>query len=52
VDAVGVGLAAVDFLNPLFAAFIHLASEMVFIVNSARLLPAGAKDDDGGVDLR
>jgi P-type E1-E2 ATPase len=49
VDAVGVGLAAFGFLNPLFAAFIHVASEMAFILNSARLLPAGAKDDDGGV---
>ena len=49
VDAVGVGLAAFGFLNPLFAAFIHVASEMAFILNSARLLPAGAKDDDEGV---
>jgi len=26
-------------LNPLLAAFIHVASEMAFILNSARLLP-------------
>ena len=39
VDAVGVGLAAVGLLNPLLAAFIHVASELTFIVNSARLLP-------------
>jgi hypothetical protein len=26
-------------LNPLFAVFIHVASEMTFILNSARLLP-------------
>jgi Cd2+/Zn2+-exporting ATPase/Cu+-exporting ATPase len=39
VDAVGVGLAAVGLLNPLVAAFIHVASELTFILNSARLLP-------------
>jgi len=40
VDALGVGLAAFGYLNPLFAAFIHVASELAFILNSARLLPA------------
>jgi Cd2+/Zn2+-exporting ATPase/Cu+-exporting ATPase len=39
VDALGIALAAVGFLNPLLAAFIHVASEMTFILNSARLLP-------------
>jgi Cu+-exporting ATPase len=39
VDSVGVGLAAFGFLNPLLAAFIHVSSEMAFILNSARLLP-------------
>jgi Cd2+/Zn2+-exporting ATPase/Cu+-exporting ATPase len=39
VDSVGVGLAACGFLNPLLAAFIHVSSEMTFILNSARLLP-------------
>ena len=39
VDSIGVGLAAVGMLNPLFAAFIHVASELTFILNSARLLP-------------
>jgi Cd2+/Zn2+-exporting ATPase/Cu+-exporting ATPase len=39
VDAIGVGLAAFGFLNPLLAAFIHVASELTFILNSARLLP-------------
>jgi Cd2+/Zn2+-exporting ATPase/Cu+-exporting ATPase len=41
VDVCGVGLAAFGFLNPLLAAFIHVASELVFILNSARLLPIG-----------
>jgi Cd2+/Zn2+-exporting ATPase/Cu+-exporting ATPase len=39
VDSVGVGLAAFGLLNPLFAAFIHVASELTFILNSATLLP-------------
>jgi heavy metal translocating P-type ATPase len=39
VDSIGVGLAALGFLNPLLAAFIHVSSEMAFILNSARLLP-------------
>ena len=42
VDAVGVGLAAFGLLNPLLAAFIHVASELTFILNSARLLPSVA----------
>jgi P-type Cu+ transporter len=40
VDTLGIALAAAGLLNPLFAAFIHVASEMTFILNSARLLPA------------
>jgi P-type E1-E2 ATPase len=40
VDGVGVGLAAFGLLNPLLAAFIHVSSELAFILNSARLLPA------------
>ncbi|MCU1341652.1 MAG: heavy metal translocating P-type ATPase [Candidatus Acidoferrum typicum] len=43
VDAVGVALAAFGLLNPLFAAFIHVSSELAFILNSARLLPAAKK---------
>jgi hypothetical protein len=31
-------MAAFGLLNPLLAAFIHVSSEMVFILNSARLL--------------
>jgi heavy metal translocating P-type ATPase len=42
VDSIGVALAAFGFLNPLLAAFIHVASEMAFILNSARLLPRGS----------
>jgi heavy metal translocating P-type ATPase len=40
VDTIGIALASVGLLNPLLAAFIHVASELTFILNSARLLPA------------
>ncbi|MGA2220026.1 MAG: cation-translocating P-type ATPase [Terracidiphilus sp.] len=39
VDTVGMGMASVGLLNPLLAAFIHVASELAFILNSTRLLP-------------
>jgi P-type E1-E2 ATPase len=38
IDTIGVGLAAGGFLNPLLATFIHVASELTFILNSTRLL--------------
>ena len=40
VDTIGIGLAAAGYLNPLLAAFIHVASELTFILNSTRLLPS------------
>jgi P-type E1-E2 ATPase len=43
VDCVGVGMAAFGFLNPLLAAFIHVTSELAFILNSTRLLPRGVE---------
>lgn len=43
VDGIGVGLAAAGLLNPLLAALIHVSSELVFILNSARLLPAASR---------
>jgi P-type Cu+ transporter len=43
VDALGIALAASGFLNPLLAAFIHVASELAFILNSTRLLPRGSR---------
>lgn len=39
VDAVGVVLATYGLLPPLAPAFVHMASELLFILNSARLLP-------------
>jgi len=44
VDAVGVGLAAFGFLNPVLAALIHVSSELIFILNSARLLSRSSKE--------
>jgi P-type E1-E2 ATPase len=43
VDTIGIGLAASGFLNPLLAAFIHVASELTFILNSTRLLAPRAR---------
>jgi heavy metal translocating P-type ATPase len=47
VDSIGIGLAAFGLLNPLLAAFIHVASEMTFILNSARLLPTVRRRSGG-----
>jgi Cd2+/Zn2+-exporting ATPase/Cu+-exporting ATPase len=49
VDGVGVGLAAFGLLNPLLAAFIHVASELTFILNSARLLPVVSRRRSPGI---
>ena len=43
VDSVGVGMAAMGFLNPLLAAIIHVVSELAFILNSTRLLPGRSR---------
>lgn len=43
VDSIGVGMAALGFLNPLLAAFIHVTSELAFILNSTRLLPRSSE---------
>lgn len=47
VDLAGIILASVGLLNPLLAAFIHVVSELTFILNSARLLPQRAQADEG-----
>jgi len=51
VDAVGIGLAALGLLNPLLAAFIHVASELTFILNSARLLPPRSRGEKQTTEL-
>jgi P-type E1-E2 ATPase len=45
VDAIGIALAAFGLLNPLLATFIHVASELTFILNSTRLLPPREKGE-------
>src|SRR6202035_892608 len=47
VDALGIAVAASGLLGPLLAAFIHVSSEMTFILNSARLLPRSSHKSDG-----
>lgn len=44
VDTAGIALAMFGFLNPILAALIHVSSELVFILNSARLLPALSRE--------
>jgi heavy metal translocating P-type ATPase len=46
VDALGIGLAAVGLINPLLAAFIHVSSELTFILNSTRLLTRSSQKED------
>ncbi len=41
VDGLGFILAFIGILNPLFAAFIHVSSELVFMIIFARLLRGG-----------
>jgi heavy metal translocating P-type ATPase len=52
VDGLGILLAAFRFLNPLLAALIHVSSELLFIMNSTRLLPSRRGRDVGGRTLR
>jgi heavy metal translocating P-type ATPase len=40
VDTVGIGLAAAGVLTPVTAALIHVTSELLFILNAARLVPS------------
>ncbi|HOV20913.1 MAG TPA: heavy metal translocating P-type ATPase, partial [Ottowia sp.] len=47
IDLVGIALAAFGLLGPLLAAFIHVASELTFILNSARLLPQARRTSFG-----
>jgi hypothetical protein len=39
VDMAGMALVSAGLLSPTFAAFIHVTSELAFLLNSARLLP-------------
>jgi Cu+-exporting ATPase len=48
VDMVGIALASVGLLSPTLAAFIHVTSELAFILNSARLLPRSEPNSKPG----
>jgi Cd2+/Zn2+-exporting ATPase/Cu+-exporting ATPase len=52
VDLAGMALAAIGLLHPTVAAFIHVASEITFILNAARLLPRSGQgcEPAGGVE--
>jgi P-type Cu+ transporter len=50
VDTIGIGLAAAGFLNPLIATLIHVVSELTFILNSTRLIPAPEKEKPAGIE--
>jgi hypothetical protein len=52
VDSVGVGLAAFGFLDPLLAAFIHVTSELAFILNSRDCCREVRKPGDEIQELR
>jgi heavy metal translocating P-type ATPase len=47
VDGIGIVLAGIGLLNPLLAAFIHVTSELAFILNSTRLIPARRESQVG-----
>src|SRR6202035_672523 len=47
VDGIGIVLAGFGLLNPLLAAFIHVTSELAFILNSTRLIP-GRRESQAG----
>jgi Cu+-exporting ATPase len=47
VDGIGIVLAGAGLLNPLLAAFIHVTSELAFILNSTRLIP-GRRESQAG----
>lgn len=47
VDAVGLGLAFAGLLNPLLAGLVHVGSEVVFLLNSARMFSLFKVDRTG-----
>ena len=46
VDAIGMGLAFAGLLSPILAALIHSGSEVIFLLNSATLLPFFGQSQD------
>jgi P-type E1-E2 ATPase len=52
VDGLGFILAFVGLINPLLAAIIHVSSELVFMVNSSRLVIDSDRSNSKGVKTR
>lgn len=50
VDSIGIVLAGLGFIAPLLAAFIHVSSELIFILNSTRMLPIGGRRESVTVE--
>lgn len=46
IDALGMGFAFFGMMSPLLAAFVHVGSEILFLANSARLLPIRRKRNE------
>jgi Cd2+/Zn2+-exporting ATPase/Cu+-exporting ATPase len=46
VDVIGMGLAAAGILTPITAAVVHVTSELLFILNAARLVPRRTSRSD------
>ena len=46
VDTIGIALASAGLLSPTLAAFIHVTSELAFILNSTRLLPRRSRTSE------
>jgi Cu+-exporting ATPase len=44
IDLIGIALAAARLLHPVSAAVVHVTSELLFILNSARMLPRSGSD--------
>ena len=50
VDAIGIVLAAIGVLGPLPATFVHVASELAFILNATRMLAPRHGSETGAVE--
>jgi Cd2+/Zn2+-exporting ATPase/Cu+-exporting ATPase len=46
VDLVGIAFAAAGLLHPIAASAVHVSSELLFILNSARMLPVSWRERD------
>ena len=52
IDTIGIILASLGILNPVIAAFVHVTSELVFIFNSARLIPYNKRKETKNINIK